>query len=74
MVDKRQRDAETSWEEADSRAGEAEGGGTVLRWSQLAYNGVEDGRAAAREEGGEEADGEGAAVDDEERCPVCFCR
>ena len=53
---------------------EAEGGGTVLRWSQLAYNGVEDGRAAAREEGGEEADGEGAAAGDEERCPVCFCR
>ena len=42
---------------------EAEG---VLRWSELAYNGVEDGPAAAGREGGDGAE--------EERCPVCFCR
>ena len=31
----------------DEAGGGAEGGGTVLRWSELAYNGVEVGPAAA---------------------------
>ena len=58
---------------SDEAGGGAEGGGTVLRWSQLAYNGVEDGPAAAGKEGGDEADEQVAVTDDEERCPVCFC-
>ena len=59
---------------SDEAGGGAEGGGMVLRWSQLAYNGVEDGPAAAGKEGGDEADEQVAVTDDEERCPVCFCR
>ena len=50
---------------AGSDAAGSDAAGGVLRWSELAYNGVEDGPAAAAR-----AAGDGA---EEERCPVCFC-